>query len=181
MIVKIQKPIEFVNECNCLVDLDELKNAIIWYSEKPVTRLKKIYMHGMYPAISIYKEKIHVHRLLMMYWIGRKLMTEEYVHHKDECKTNSSRKNLEIMQSGVHQSHHNKGKELSEQHRKLIGEAGKKRKGIKVKKRCDIPIGELKELFQKGHSINAISKHFKVDWTTIKARLNENPELLEVS
>lgn len=41
MIVKHQKPIEFVNDCDCLVDYKELEKAIIWYSKKPVVRLKK--------------------------------------------------------------------------------------------------------------------------------------------
>lgn len=41
--VKKQKPIEFKNQCNCLVDYEELEKAIIWYmaaAEHPVHHLK---------------------------------------------------------------------------------------------------------------------------------------------
>ena len=59
MTVKIQKKIEFNNTCNCIVDYNELENAILWYIEKPVQSIKKIYIHGNYPAITINREKIH--------------------------------------------------------------------------------------------------------------------------
>lgn len=35
MTVKIQKKIEFDNECKCLVDYSELEKAILWYQKKP--------------------------------------------------------------------------------------------------------------------------------------------------
>ena len=53
MIVKSQKRIEFINDCNCIVDYNELEKAIIWYQQKPTSRLRHIYLHGKYPAISI--------------------------------------------------------------------------------------------------------------------------------
>ncbi|WP_137744898.1 hypothetical protein [Robertmurraya siralis] len=180
MIVTTQKPIEFVNKCDCLVDYRELEKAILWYTKKPVTRLKTIYMHGRYPAVSIYKEKIHVHRLLMMFWKNRILSKEEQVHHKDENKLNALKSNLEIVFEGSHQSFHNKGKTLGKEHKRKIGMGNKNRKGIKMKKRVDIPLIELKSLIDRGHSINAIAKKYKCDWSTVRNRIHENPELLEV-
>ncbi len=50
---------------------------------------------------------------------------------------------------------------------------------MKMKKRHDIPISELKEFLLNGKSINWIAKHYNVDWSTIKNRIYENPELLE--
>ncbi len=179
MIVNEQKPLEFIDDCNCLVDYEELEKAILWYSDKPVARLRKIYLHGRYPAISIYHEKIHVHRLLMMYWKGRRLKTEEHVHHKDENRLNALRENLEIVIGSDHISYHNKYKKLTVEHRKRISEANKRRKGTKQKKTVNIPFGELKYLINKGYSINGISKLYKCDWSTVKARTFENPELLK--
>lgn len=47
-------------------------------------------MFGNYPAVTIFKEKIHIHRLLMMYWNGiRKLDKNTYVHHINENKLNA--------------------------------------------------------------------------------------------
>lgn len=73
MIVRTQKRIEFKNECNCIVDLVELEKSVIWIQSKPTARLKKIYMHGRYPAVSVHNKKIHVHRLLASYWERRQL------------------------------------------------------------------------------------------------------------
>src|SRR5699024_777785 len=168
MIVNYQEPIEFRNESGCKVDVEELEKSVIWYSEKPVSRIKKIFMHGQYPAISIYKEKIHVHRLLMMYWNDRELNREEYVHHKDGNKLNALKSNLEIMPDSDHQSLHTKNRKLSNIHRKRIGYANKKRKG---KYRIDIPINELKIRLNKGWSVRKVARHFDCSPHTINKRI----------
>ena len=111
MIVNQQKKINFINDCDCIVDYEELENAILWYQDKPTSRLKHIYLHGNYPAVSIYNKKIHIHRLLMMYWNNIKMLSRKiYVHHKDENKLNASKDNLIFMEDIIHQSKHNKGK-----------------------------------------------------------------------
>lgn len=173
------KGISLTNTCECLVDENELTRAILWYSNNRLSSTKKIFMYGNYPAVSIAKEKLHVHRLLMMYWEQRKLSPKEYVHHIDENKLNAQKNNLKILYVSDHQSHHNKGKSISDNHRRLISEANRKRKGLKHRKRVDIPINELKHLLASGNSINSIAKRYKCDWTTIKARIIDNPELLE--
>jgi hypothetical protein len=180
MIVKHQKEIQFINDCGCLVDLTELAKAIQWYSDKPVARVKHIYMYGNYPAVSIYKEKIHVHRLLVMYWENRLLNPSEYVHHHDGNKLNALKDNLSIMEQRNHQSLHNSGKFLTLSHRQKLSEANHKRKGIPHKKRYQIPQAQIYSLLATGMSINGIAKHYGVDWSTIKSRIQDNPELLEV-
>src|SRR5690606_22109867 len=176
---RVQKQIEFINKCNCIVDYSDLEKAILWYTNKPVARLKTIYLQGQYPAVSIHKEKIHVHRLLMMYWEQRKLRSEEHVHHKDGNRLNALRENLEILDASEHLSLHNKGKKLTKSHKNKISNANRKRKGMKLKKRRNIPLDELRMLLDKGWSVNKIAKHFNVDWSTIRNRIHENPELLK--
>lgn len=83
------------------------------------------------------------------------------------------------MHESEHQILHNKGRKFSKVHRKRIGEANKKRKGMKMRKRYNIPVDELRTHLENGKSINWIAKHFNVDWSTIKIRINENAELLE--
>lgn len=133
MTIKVQKPITFKNNCDCIVDYDELEKAILWFSPRPVLSLKAIYIVAKYPAVSICSKKIHVHRLIMMYWEGRKLSTKEYVHHKDHNKLNATRGNLEVVDQSEHQSMHNKGRVFTEEHRRKIGESNRRRKGIKLK------------------------------------------------
>jgi len=178
MIVKNQRPIKFNNTCDCIVDETELAKAIIWYSESPVSRNKKIFMSGKYPAVAIYKEKIHVHRLLMMYWKQRRLESYEYVHHKDENKKNSLRGNLEVMGVSEHQSHHTKGRRFSDNHRRLLSEANRRRVGIVLKKRVNIDLNQLREMMVSGESYKSMARYFKCDPSTIKSRIYENPSLL---
>ncbi len=50
--------------------------------------------------------KIQEHRLVMEAHIGRKLLTEEIVHHKNEDKLDNGIDNLEIMSRSEHARHH---------------------------------------------------------------------------
>ncbi|SDX04938.1 hypothetical protein SAMN05518848_104192 [Paenibacillus sp. PDC88] len=179
MIVKFQRPIEIINNCQAIYDEDELKEAIIWYSSRPVTRIKTVYMHGEYPAVSIHEQKIHIHRLLMMYWEKRQLDTKEFVHHKNENKLCALRENLELMSSSIHQSHHSKGRIFSKEHREKIAESNRRRKRVK-KHRINLPVPEIMNMVADGMSISYIAKHFKVDRSTIRSRIHEHPHLLNL-
>lgn len=179
MTVKEQKKISFVNECGCIVDEEDLAKAILWYQKHPTLSKKKIYMHGYYPAVSIGNIKIHVHRLLMQFWLGMKLPFHASVHHINENKLDARKENLSVVINSAHNSNHNKGRVFTDKHRKRISEANKKRKGMKCKKRHDILFYQLKDLLDFGFSINRISKFYECDWSTIKTRIYENPNLLE--
>lgn len=179
MTINKQEPINFINESGCLIDIKDLEQAILWYADRPVAKTKKIFMHGEYPAVAIQKEKIHVHRLLMMYWSSRKLKSTEYVHHKNECKLDARKSNLEIMNQREHQSFHNKGKYLSEQHRNKISEAGRRRAGkVQFKLKRNIPLDIMFDLLRRGKTVNFIAKSLGVDRSTIVTRINRYPHLL---
>ena len=175
---KMQKDITFINDCNCIVDFELLKNAILWYQSDNTKSIKHIYMHGNYPAITIYKEKIHIHRLIKSYIEQRKLDKTEFVHHKDGNKLNANIDNLEIIKDYKHQSLHNKGKILTNEHKEKISKANHKRLGMKMKKHVEMK--ELPKLLKQKWSINKIAKFYKCDWSTVKNRIYENPDLLEV-
>lgn len=143
MIVRFQKKIEFVNNCNCLVEYETLEKAIKWYSDKPVARLKHIFLHGRYPAISIYGDKIHIHRLLTMYFLKSDLEREIYIHHIDGNPLNNMGVNLEVMTSSYHQSITNKGrKQNPDWVKKRITKTANAKRGKKYPKK----IFENKEL-----------------------------------
>lgn len=183
MIVKEQKKITFINNCNAIFDEEELSKAIMWYSTKPVISKKHIYMYGCYPAISIHDKKIHIHRLLMMYWNKQEIKKGFIVHHIDGNKLNASKENLEIINSNIHASLHNKNKTISEKVKNKIIESNHARKGTRyTNQRKDISYKKVNELYNKGYSINKIAKELNADWTTIKARMKDifdNPELIE--
>ena len=172
---KKQKSIEFENTCNCIVDLELLEKAMLWYSVSSLKSKRKIYLHGSYPAVSIYNEKIHIHRLLMMYMYKTKLPRHLYIHHIDSDKLNSEISNLEIIEDDKHGSHHNKGKILSKEHRFKISEANRKRKGIRRNpRRKEITPEIVYNMKNSGYSFNKISKILKLDWACVKIRYEDH-------
>lgn len=56
ILIKSQKQISFLNDCNEIVDYSELEKAILWYAKSPVAQKKHIFMHGKYPAVNIQKD-----------------------------------------------------------------------------------------------------------------------------
>ena len=178
-----RKEIQLINDCGAIFNNCDLENAIRWYAKTPVARIKHVYLHGNYPAVSVGKEKIHIHRLLMMYWLKSSIPHDFYVHHLDENKLNADKVNLSVIHCLPHQSCHNKGKVLTAQHRERIGVANTRRKGIRHKyARKDITAECVYNLVQKGNSFNAISKMSKIDWSCVKQRyydfVHDNPELV---
>lgn len=133
MIVKEQKPLVFLNACNARFDARHLEQAILMKTDKPVSRLKKVFMYGKYPAVSIHGKKYHVHRLLTEYWGGS--IDGLYVHHKNHDKLDATLTNLEVMTVERHQSHHNKGKTVSEATRQKLTESNKRNWSTKWKHR----------------------------------------------
>ena len=127
MTVKMQKPIKFINDCNCIVDYKELEKAILWYQDAPTNSIKHIYLHNTYPTISIKKEKKFIHRILIMYKINKKFKRPYVVHHKDNNRLNNVIDNLELMTDAQHQSLHAKGRPLTQTQRDAIIKSNKKR------------------------------------------------------
>ena len=182
--VKIQRKIEFINDCYAVVDYGELEKAILWYSNKPTVSKKHIFMHGNYPAVSIGKEKMHIHRLMMMYWLNCKIPREFAVHHINENKLDSRKENLAVILNSTHISKHGKGRAVSDKVRKRMIAYNHTRKGTRQPfHRADISYVDVKKMLDKGYSLNMIAKTLGCDWSTVKARVDDlknNPELLEV-
>mgnify|MGYP000480381418 CR=1 FL=1 len=80
MTINIQRPIHFAYSCECIVDEEMLKSAMLWYAcGKPMRASKLIFMQGKYPAITIGANKIHIHRILVMFNEKRRIKSSEIV------------------------------------------------------------------------------------------------------
>lgn len=55
--------------------------------------------------------------------LGRKLRSDEVVHHKDGDKSNNSIENLEVMTLSEHSRFHMTGKKLSEETKRKLSES----------------------------------------------------------
>lgn len=181
--IKVQQKIDIVNDCFAIVDYKELEKAILWYSDRPVVSKKHIFMYGNYPAVSIGKDKIHIHRLMMMYWLDCRIPREFSVHHINENKLDSRKENLAVILNSSHISKHGKGKAVSDKVRNRMVTYNHARKGTRQPfHRADISYSDVKKMLDKGYSLNKIAKTLGCDWSTVKARvedLKNNPELLE--
>ena len=173
-----QSKLYFDNKCNCLVDYELLEKAMLWFSEGNIKQRRTIYLHGKYPAVSVFDKKIHVHRLLAMYREKSCILFSIHAHHIDGNKLNACLENIQLVIASSHISYHNKGRKLSEDHKLKISAANKGRKGIVMKKKYNINLSDLKNMLNLKMSINSIAKHYGCDWSVIKNRINQNPELL---
>lgn len=178
-----QNPITLDNCCNAIYDENELIKAIMWYSDKPTYSKKKVSLHGKYPCVSIYEKKIHIHRLLMMYWLNSEIPQGFFVHHINGDKLNALKENLTLVSVSEHQSYHNTGKQISAEQRQKIREKNRERKGVRRKpKKSNITPKMVYSMRISGMSFNKISKELGIDWGCVKQRydnfIHDNPELL---
>ena len=183
--LKMQKPISLVNTCNATYCDRELTNAMLWYSEKPLQKSKKVFMYGRYPGVSIGMKKIHIHRLLVMYRLNAKDLGDNVVHHENKNQLDAREGNLKLQEISNHASLHNKGKVLTDNHKAKIAKKNRSRKGMRYPhRRKDICSNEIYLLRKNGSSFNQISIKLNLDWACVKKRyddfIHDNPELLEV-
>lgn len=67
-----------------------------------------------YKAIKVNGRKVDEHRYIMEQHLGRKLSTNEVVHHKNGDPRDNRVENLELMLLPDHTRHHHKGRRQSE-------------------------------------------------------------------
>lgn len=172
---KIQERLSFENEVNCLVDYCLLEKAMIWWANGNILKRKRIiYMHGSYAGVSIFYEKLHVHRLIFSYVNQNKFPRNIHIHHKNGNKLNNRIENLEAVHASIHLSRHNKGKILGAEQRQIISESNRKRKGGHLPlRRPDISIDKISSLLNRGYAINKIAKCLRTDWSTIRNRIHD--------
>lgn len=66
----------------------------------------------------------YVHRIVAEAWYGRRIRSDEHVHHIDGDRTNNHPDNLRIMPAREHHKHHFAERELDERGRLLPKAAG---------------------------------------------------------
>lgn len=84
---------EFINECNCIVDYEILKKSIIE----------------------------DVYRLIGKYMVGCNLGSEIHVHHIDGNKLNNNVSNLQVIKNELHIKEHHIEQYVSDKHKRNFG------------------------------------------------------------
>lgn len=86
-------------------------------------------LRSSYRSMKIAGKRIDEHRLVMEQLLGRKLRSDEVVHHKDGNKLNNSPENLVVMTLAEHSRLHMSNK--------LKTEESKRKSGLSIKKRWE--------------------------------------------
>lgn len=183
MTLKHQKDIRLINNCDAIYDEDLLKKAILWYSATPVQQSKKIFLYGNYAAVSIGRDKIHVHRLIGLYLIGRRRCNNHF-HHINSNKMDNRSVNIACVEPQIHISRHNKGRKPSTNAIRQTIAANHRRKGYRTNPhRGDVTPEQVYKMRIAGFSFNQISLYFRLDWGRVKQWyedfIHDNPEFLK--
>lgn len=103
------------NECSGQLKVMEGKDVGTWNTNNTLEKShnwkggRRVRKEDGYIYLRVnHSEEILEHRYVMEQVLGRKLLPEEHVHHKDENKQNNNPSNLQIMSKSEHQSYHAK-------------------------------------------------------------------------
>lgn len=160
---------EFVNECNCIVNYSILEKAIIEECTRRGIEPKdkyKIYDYRGYAGISIKHDKVSVHRIIGKYMVGHDFGSEIHVHHIDKNHFNNDVSNLQVLRKELHAKEHNIVQFVSENHLKGFGNRMKN-----IIARNDVTEDKVKELRERGLTIPQIAKELKCGINTVNRRL----------
>lgn len=94
-------------------------------------KVKKIFLYGNYAAVSIGRDKIHVHRLIGLYLIGRRRCNNHF-HHINSNKMDNRSVNIACVEPQIHISRHNKGRKPSTNAIRQTIAANHRRKGYRT-------------------------------------------------
>ena len=122
--------------------------------------------HGGYIQIYVNGQWLREHRVIMERVLGRRLLSNENVHHLNHDKTDNRPENLTVMSHSEHSRHHQTGRVHS------IESIEKQRAAMRGRlSRPDVTASAVTELAASGLSTLQIAKLLGCSWPTIKRRL----------
>lgn len=162
----------FKNECECIVDYEMLYTAI-----NNKCKSKNCYCHNEYrivlrnnyPTVCINRKRYYVHILIGEFIYGR-IRKGYVIHHKDKNKLNAMSDNLELMTNRKHIKFHGEERKGID-YRSENGKRNSINAAVQARRRNDVTIEKVRELKNKGLTINEIAEELNCGINTVNRRL----------